>query len=367
MPYDIQLGLASIADMAYGGNAVQQLQNLRQAQAQQEEYQAGKARAENMRNVLSRVRDPEQLKAAAWDMMQSGDEAGAMQLLEAYKNLTARPAASSTIGKIQADIDAGLIDPETGAAALKKATTIPPVYDPVTQRLIYAGGMAEGSGTSMPTPQPTQTTTPDYYGGGTPEPTQVPLPAELPDDSANLVEQALAQIPPELATENPALYQKMASDLTKDIPKQKQTMIGKKKFESSINQLEDVLKMGMEKGFLTSENKSLTQNILNRGFATESGKLAADFIGNDRATFLQVVDGVRSSITTNMMQAYGLGATQLNTLREMEMLLKQAVNGTLTEQASKKLIGLMREREGFAPRYDRSAIEAEMKRRGLVK
>ena len=144
MPYDLQLGIAGAIDSGLGrvlgGNAVEQLQNLRQAQAQQEEYQAGKARAENMRNVLSRVRDPEQLKAAAWDMMQSGDEAGAMQLLEAYKNLTARPTASSTIGKIQADIDAGLIDPETGAAALKKATTIPPVYDPVSGNMIYAGG-----------------------------------------------------------------------------------------------------------------------------------------------------------------------------------------------------------------------------------
>lgn len=143
MPYDLQLGIAGAIDSGLGrvlgGNAVQQLQNLRQAQAQQEEYQAGKARAENMHNVLSRVRDPEQLKSAAWDMMQSGDEAGAMQLLEAYKNLTARPAASSTIGQIQADIDAKLIDPATGAAALKKATTIAPVYDPVTKQLIYAG------------------------------------------------------------------------------------------------------------------------------------------------------------------------------------------------------------------------------------
>lgn len=283
--------------------------------------------------------------------------------------MQAKAAPSSTIGKIQADIDAGLISPEVGAAALKKATTIAPVYDPVTQRLIYAGGEGfnapQASGMPAPSPAPA-VTAPDYYSGAIPEPTQVPVPAELPDDSANLVEQALAQIPPILATENPALYQKMASDLTKDIPKQKQTMIGKKKFESSINQLEDVLRMGMEKGFLTSENKSLTQNILNRGFATEYGKLAADFIGNDRATFLQVVDGVRSSITTNMMQAYGLGATQLNTLREMEMLLKQAVNGTLTEQASKKLIGLMREREGFAPRTDIDAAKSLAAKRGIV-
>lgn len=54
--------------------------------------------------------------------------------------MQAKAAPSSTIGKIQADIDAGLITPEVGAAALKKATTIAPVFDPITKQMIYAGG-----------------------------------------------------------------------------------------------------------------------------------------------------------------------------------------------------------------------------------
>jgi hypothetical protein len=55
-----------------------------------------------------------------------------------------RQAPASTAGKIQADIAMGLLDPETGAAALKKATTIAPVYDPVSGNMIYAGGEAQG-------------------------------------------------------------------------------------------------------------------------------------------------------------------------------------------------------------------------------
>lgn len=81
---------------------------------------------------------------------QSGGNPSKMQIMQMFSlnpeyaemllEMNARPAATSTIGKIQADIDAGLIDPETGAAALKKATTIAPVYDPVSGNMIYAGG-----------------------------------------------------------------------------------------------------------------------------------------------------------------------------------------------------------------------------------
>jgi hypothetical protein len=292
------------------------------------------------------------------------------QMAEFIVETKKRQAPASTAGKIQADIAMGLLDPETGAAALKKATTIAPVYDPVTQRLIYAGGQGfnapQGGGMTTPSPAPAGNA-PDYYGGGLPEPTQIPVPEELPDDSANLVESALSQIPPQLATENPALYQSTAAALLKDIPEQKQKLIGKKKFESAINQMQDILAVGAQKGFLTSESKPLTENIMNRAFSTESGKSLSDFIGNDRATFAQTADSVRSSIMSTMMQAYGLGATQLNTLKEMEMIMKQVVDGKVTQQAGEKLLGLLREREGFAPRYDRGALEAEAKRRGLRK
>jgi hypothetical protein len=86
---------------------------------------------------------------------QSGGNPSKMQIMQMFSlnpeytkmilEMNARPAATSTIGKIQADIDAGLIDAETGAAALKKATTIAPVYDPVSGNMIYAGGQAQAS------------------------------------------------------------------------------------------------------------------------------------------------------------------------------------------------------------------------------
>lgn len=83
MPYDLQLGIAGAADMAYGGNAVQQLQNLRQAQAQQEEYQAGKARAEATKGILAQAgSDPAKLKEAANAIMQTGDYETANKLLQ---------------------------------------------------------------------------------------------------------------------------------------------------------------------------------------------------------------------------------------------------------------------------------------------
>jgi len=72
----------------------------------------------------------------AQKLLAAGEPALAAQVVK----LQARPTATSTIGKIQADIDAGLIDPATGAAALKKATTIAPVFDPVSGNMIYAGG-----------------------------------------------------------------------------------------------------------------------------------------------------------------------------------------------------------------------------------
>jgi len=83
MPYDLQLGIAGAADMAYGGNAVQQLQNLRQAQAQQEEYQAGKARAEATKGILAQAgSDPVKLKEAANAIMKTGDYETANKLLQ---------------------------------------------------------------------------------------------------------------------------------------------------------------------------------------------------------------------------------------------------------------------------------------------
>jgi hypothetical protein len=54
--------------------------------------------------------------------------------------LNARPAASSTLGKALEDVRAGIIPEEYQDAIIKKATTIAPVYDPVTKQLIYAGG-----------------------------------------------------------------------------------------------------------------------------------------------------------------------------------------------------------------------------------
>jgi len=331
-----------------------------------EARQAGMQKQQVIADVLSQIGDRELTES---DVMQlfAIDPEMAEFIVETKK----RQAPSSAIGKIQADIDAGLLDAETGAAALRKATTIAPVYDPVTQRLIYAGGR-DGGGYSPPQATPAQLprmSEADFYGAESSEmaPISVPDMPETLDDSASLVEKALSQIPPDLATQNPALYQTTAATLLKDIPEQKQKMIGKQKFESAINQLQDILTIGAQKGFLTSESKPLTENILNRAFSTESGKQLSDFIGNDRATFTQTADSVRSSIMSTMMQAYGLGATQMNTLREMEMVMKQVVNGSVTKEAGNKLIGLLREREGFAPRYDRSTLEAEAKRRGLIK
>lgn len=357
-----QMGIAGLSGQGQS-SGLKQAQDYRLVNAQKQQQDV----ADQTQAALSQIdlNDPEALTAAANSLMKIDAQLG-IKLFQAAQAAKVREA-QSTLGKTLADVEAGIIPAEFKDAIIKKATTIAPVWDPVTQRLIYAGGMGQGGnapmGGGMPSPEPM----PSPDSGGLGEPTQVPLPAELPDDSANLVEQALAQIPPELATENPALYQKTAATLLKDIPAQKQKLIGKQKFESAVNQLQDILKVGAEKGFLTSESKPLTENIINRAFSTESGKSLSDFIGNDRATFSQTADSVRSSIMSTMMQAYGLGATQMNTLREMEMIMKQVVSGSITEQAGDKLISLLREREGFAPRYDRSALEAEAKKRGLLK
>ncbi len=118
------------------------LEPLQQRQALVEKQQT-------MQDVLSQIGDRELTEADVLQLF-AIDPAMAEFIVESKK----RQAPSSTIGKIQADIDAGLIDPETGMAALKKATTIPPVYDPVSGNMIYAGGdgfVAPQSG-GMPAP-----------------------------------------------------------------------------------------------------------------------------------------------------------------------------------------------------------------------
>jgi hypothetical protein len=154
-------GVQTLLDVQSGGDSRIQAQQ-RQAmseQAQLEESHYLRQQREIEQDRISRARelmatmDPND--AAKLRELMALDPTAAANFLKMYE----QKAPSSTIGKIQADIDAGLIDPETGAAALKKATTIAPVFDPISQQWMYAGGQGftppQGGGVQQPQePQP---------------------------------------------------------------------------------------------------------------------------------------------------------------------------------------------------------------------
>lgn len=121
-----QRGLMSLAGLDPAQQAAAQVN-----QAQVDEYN----RAQQEREALKQI-DPAMIPDELRELWATSPELA----MKMWPQLVKEVAPSSTIGKIQADIDAKLIDPTTGAAALKKETTIPPVYDPVTKQMIYAGG-----------------------------------------------------------------------------------------------------------------------------------------------------------------------------------------------------------------------------------
>lgn len=136
-------------DTASQADILGQQQAIQEAQYRQEENAYQRQQREIEAQRIARAREllatMEPGDAAKLRELMAIDPAAAKQFMDMY----ARPAASSTIGKIQADIDAGLIDPATGAAALKKATTIPPVYDPATGYWMYPSGTGGGGSAPM--------------------------------------------------------------------------------------------------------------------------------------------------------------------------------------------------------------------------
>jgi hypothetical protein len=144
-----------------------QQQQVQDAQYRQEEIAYKRQQREIEQERVARARElmatMEPNDAAKLRELMALDPTAAANFLKMYE----QKAPASTIGKIQSDIDAGLIDPVTGAAALKKATTIAPVFDPISQQWIYAGG--EGNGFTAPQAAPEAPTTYPVGVKGNPE------------------------------------------------------------------------------------------------------------------------------------------------------------------------------------------------------
>lgn len=287
----------------------------------------------------------------------------------------------STIGKIQADIDAGLVDPETGGAAMKKATTSTPQFMMDPSGNIVA--VDKQTGTIMPLGQgmglPTsRETSPSMQSPITSSPSSVSQTRQATEPvrgvesqqgedeyTAEYLNSALSQIPDELQS-NPRAYQAAVETIVKEIPAAEVKKLGRRKMDEALAQLQDVLTVGANKGFITSESSPLTENIKNRVLSTEVGKNLSSFVGDERATYMQTLDSVRSSMLATIMQAYGLGATQMNTVKEMEMFMKQIASGTITKEAGQNILQLMRKREGLKPKITPQQAAEEARRRGLI-
>jgi hypothetical protein len=126
MPYDLDMGLAKVADRAYGNllprSAIEQLQAERNAQAQQQSLEANQQIQQMRQAVLSKVdvNNPDSLKSGAAQLYQIGDNAGGKELIGLSMQIAKESRLQGKVNamnKVLAGEGGGLGNPETIARA----------------------------------------------------------------------------------------------------------------------------------------------------------------------------------------------------------------------------------------------------------
>ena len=290
---------------------------LQQAQTQNQQVSADaeryklneEQRAQQMLNGMD-LTDPTLPKR----LMAAGEAVLAAKVMQ----MQAKAAPSSTIGKIQADIDAGLITPEVGAAALKKATTIAPVYDPVSGNMIYAGG----NGFAQPEMG-------GGMGGGTPAPTVG----------------GASDIPPEF-NGNRKAYQayleKQASLAAERSGEKSKKEVGASNMLDLIDEARTLLPLATS-GKLETKVKEIGQDVF--GYSTDASQADAQLkvIGANLTSNIPRMEGPQSDKDTQMYReaASDVANTlipagdRMAALKTLEKIQKKyAGKGFISEQSS---------------------------------